>query len=396
MARGDKIEVGPERGFSRISLNDVIQEAPTPGSTITINVGHVREYLGEPTGVPAFIQGHIPLGLDITTHILWAYIGGNWNAIGSSGSGGSVPGGPTNAINVVYNNLDYPSVDAALDYLLSLPPPEQGAPETSHDITVAGVNIGGYTDGEVITAGTPLETVLENMLRAVIPPTYYSPTLSISGNVSTPIEAGTSINPTIVPTFTQRDAGTATNYVLKKNGSNIYSGAIAQQTDPAFVLGDTSVSYSATVTYNEGVIKNDNQGVPYPTGHIIAGSINSGAITYTGVRKAFYAADTGSTPTTSAHIRALANNVNSPVNGTAFTINIPVSCTRVCFAYPTTLRDVSTVKYVELGNGEVKDTFTLSTISVQGANSYQGINYKVYTYIPAIPFGATATYTVTI
>lgn len=66
------------------------------------------------------------------------------------------------------------------------------------------------------------------------------------------------------------------------------------------------------------------------------------------------------------------------------------------FAYPETLRDVSTIKYVEGMNAEVKGIFGKSVIPVQGANGATAINYKVYTYVPAAPFGANATYNVTV
>jgi hypothetical protein len=84
------------------------------------------------------------------------------------------------------------------------------------------------------------------------------------------------------------------------------------------------------------------------------------------------------------------------VNGTTFTLNITAGATSVKFAYPAALRDVSSVKYVELGNGEVKDTFILTNELVEGAVGFTSINYKVYTYIPAIPFGDAVTYSVTI
>ena len=68
----------------------------------------------------------------------------------------------------------------------------------------------------------------------------------------------------------------------------------------------------------------------------------------------------------------------------------------VVFAYPSSLRDITSVVYVEGLGAEVKDIFTKSIVSVTGANDYLPIDYKVYTYIPASPFGATATYNVTI
>lgn len=261
-------------------------------------------------------------------------------------------------------------------------------------ITVIDTTLGTYSDGDVITAGTPLETVVRNMLSTVIPPTYAAPSLSISGGGSTSVEAGTSISPTITPTWTQRDAGAITGYTLNKGGSPIYTNpTAAARTDGAAVLGDTSVSYQATATYSQGPIKNDNQGNPYATGRIQAGSVTSGTITYTGRRNRFHSVNCATLPTTSADIRALTATLNS--FGT-FTLNIPAGSVRVVFAYPATYGAVSSVKYVELGNGEIKDTFALQTINVEGAAGFTAISYNVYTYTPAIPFGDNVTYTVTI
>ena len=107
--------------------------------------------------------------------------------------------------------------------------------------------------------------------------------------------------------------------------------------------------------------------------------------------------NTGSTtPTTSANVRTLANSYLNPVNGYSLTLNIASGTTRIVIAYPATLEDVSSIKYVELGNAEVKDTFVETLVNVEGANSFTAISYKVFTYLPSVPFGANATYNVTI
>ena len=273
-----------------------------------------------------------------------------------------------------------------------------GGSTVTADFTVYGVTQGSYSDGNVIVAGTSLEDVVKNMLQTIIPPTYQSPTLTLSGNGSANVEAGTSIGPRLTPSFNQRDGGAATLYTLKKGGVDLFSDAVIQfYDDAAAVLGDTTRSFQAFVTYDQGPVKNDNQGNAYPTGQIPAGTATSGTVTYTGKRNLFYGADIGVTaPADSAAVRILASKVLGPGNGTTFTINVPAGAARVVFAYPATLRDVSSVKYVELGNGEVKDTFALTTINVEGASGFTAISYKVYSYVPAIPFGDAVTYNVTI
>lgn len=266
------------------------------------------------------------------------------------------------------------------------------------DFTVYGVTQGIYSDGNVITAGTSLADVVKNMLQAIIPPTYQAPTLSLSGSAPATVEAGTSIAPTLTPTWNQRDGGTPILYTVKRGGVDVLTNATAiAYNEPSFVLGDTSVQFQATETYNQGPVKNNNQGNASPAGQIPAGTATSGTVTYTGKRQLFYGADIGTNaPADSAAVRILASKVLGPVNGTVFSLTIPAGTARVVFAYPDTLREVSSVKYVELGNGEVKDTFALTTVSVEGAAGFTAINYKVYSFVPAMPFGDAVTYTVTI
>ena len=273
-----------------------------------------------------------------------------------------------------------------------------GSGSVTADITVYGVTQGGYSDGNVIPAGTSLEDVVKNMLQTIIPPTYASPTLGLVGTGSGNSEAGTTITPTLTPSFLQKDGGAITLYTLNRLGSPVFSAAAAAPfSDTPFILGDTAVSYQASAAYDQGPIKDDNQGNPTPAGQIAASSTLSNTVSYTGKRRLFYSFDTGiAAPVASADVRALSHNILAPVAGTTITLNIPAGTTRVVIAYPATIRDMVSVKYVELGNGEVKDTFVLSNVDVEGADGFTAISYKVYTYVPAVPFGDAVTYNVTI
>lgn len=65
-------------------------------------------------------------------------------------------------------------------------------------------------------------------------------------------------------------------------------------------------------------------------------------------------------------------------------------------AYPATLRDVSSVQDVNGMNAEVKTAFTKTVVSVEGANGYQAIDYKVYVFDMANANDTANTYKVTI
>ena len=99
----------------------------------------------------------------------------------------------------------------------------------------------------------------------------------------------------------------------------------------------------------------------------------------------------------SATIRGLSGKANAKwSNGKTFTISIPVGAKAVIFAYPATLRDVTSVKDVNGLSAEVKSAFVKSTLSVEGANAYAGADYKVYVSEFAEAVQKANTYNVTI
>ena len=63
-------------------------------------------------------------------------------------------------------------------------------------------------DGTVIPAGTTIQKIIEGMLLQINPPTYIPPIFNLSGDGLFSVEAGTKLNPTLVPNFIQNDAGT--------------------------------------------------------------------------------------------------------------------------------------------------------------------------------------------
>lgn len=272
---------------------------------------------------------------------------------------------------------------------------------TTKEIKVLGQTLGSYKDGDVIPMGTNLTSILAKQFAKQIAPTYSAPTYSISPG-SAAKEAGDIISFNVSGTFTKKDAGDLTSYTLAKyyNGSttNVVEGASSIQTyreENITVEDGANLKYTGTVKYGDGPIKNDNLDMPYPTGSIKAGQLTA-SFTYTGQRKTFYGRDAKTEKAAdSAAVRALPQSVLNAVNGTKLTISILAGDKRVTFAYPATLRDVTSVISSAL-NLDVKGTFVKETVQVEGLNGYKAIDYKVYTYIPAIPFASSDTYTVTI
>ena len=267
------------------------------------------------------------------------------------------------------------------------------------DFTVKGVSQGLYSDGVTIGTGTNLLEVVKKMLTAVINPTYVAPTLAFTTSNTLVVESDTTISPVLNTVFNKNNAGDLTAFRIKENGTTILTDTAitSPYTVTAYKIIDQNKTYVAEVDYAAGSILKNNLGEDYATGQIQAGTKTSSSIIFKGVRKYFHGSDTSSNTayTTSAEVRALTGVLN-PVVGTTFTINVPIGAKKVTFAYPETLQDPSTVKYVEGMNAEVKGIFTKTTVSVNGAEGGNAVNYKVFTYVPAQATTAAITYTVTI
>ena len=249
------------------------------------------------------------------------------------------------------------------------------------------VDLSGYQEKQDDALKTNDKTVTGAINQLVdiltVAPTYVEPTLALTANPSTlKQEVGTKITPILSYTFTQNDAGAETSHTF----SPIDSETQAQLT---IVEGD-NIEYSVTVNYGAGAQKADN------FGNLSGEAIQAGSLTktlkYVGYRKNFYVADAGTVaPTDSAEVRAL----------TAFStgtqrINVAPNSQRIVVACPST-KTLTSAKYVEQGNAEYKDNFTLTTVQVSGATDGKDlINYNVYTYVFAIPNSAAMTFNISI
>lgn len=263
-------------------------------------------------------------------------------------------------------------------------------------LQVLDVEQGAYSSGQTIPTGTSFEQIIKNMLQKEVAAVYQQPSVSLSASGSTTREFGSDISTTLTGSFTRGDAGALTAYRVKENGAVVLNGTAVANYTAAFQL-TASKSFVAEADYATGLQLNNNMGNPSGT-PIQAGTKTSNTVTFTPARGSFYGADTEtSAAATSTAVRGVRTNpVLGLQNGSTFEIEIPVGTRRITIAYPATLRPLTSVAYVESGNAPVKDTFTEATVSVQGANGSTAIDYRVYTYIPAIAFGSAATYNVTI
>lgn len=253
--------------------------------------------------------------------------------------------------------------------------------------------------------GDSLLEVLLNAFATDSNPSITQPSVSISSSDFKAYEVGTNVTPSYTATL---NAGnyqygpatgiTVTSWNVVDNAAEPNTLNTASGSFPQFqVVDDTNYYITATATYGDGAIPKTALGQDYADGQIKAGSKQATKGTITGFRNGFYGTLTDTTELTSTVIRGLSGKSNRAVTaGTVWNISIPVGAKRVAFAYPATIRDVSSVQDVNGLNAEIKTAFTLITVSVLGANDYSGIDYKVYYTDYANPNDTQNTYKVTI
>ena len=275
---------------------------------------------------------------------------------------------------------------------------------TQEAITVNGVTGLGISDGATISAGTSLDEFVKMVVQKAIPATYTKPTVSIANNggqASGNVEAGTTISPKLKATFTKNDAGDLESIVIKNGSTEVATGTESPltYTGEDVVIGDETITFSASATYGDAPVKNNNLGQESKENWFAGGTVNSSNYSITGKRNLFYGTGVGSVPeVNSAMVRGLVNKKLAPAQGTSFNINVAVGQQYIVFAYPSSLRDVNNVTYVEANDSGMASNFEKLVIDVAdargGANGI--MSYKVYTYEMAVPAAAGMTFKVTI
>lgn len=277
-------------------------------------------------------------------------------------------------------------------------------PRTQKAYTLNGTNFGALEDGSEIPAGKTLDEIMAMATAKAIPATYTKPTLAIANNggqASGNVEAGTSITPKLKATFTQNDAGALTAISIMQGSSSVADGTASPLTyaGEAIVIGDETITFKASATYEDAPVKNNNLGNESKENWFEGGTVESSAYNITGKRNAFYGTGVGALPeVTSDLVRGLANKKLNPSTSTSFNVNVEIGQQYIVIAYPATLRDVNNITYVEANDTGMATSFTKHTIDVADARGGENgmVSYKVYTYAMAVAAAAPMTFKVTI
>lgn len=256
--------------------------------------------------------------------------------------------------------------------------------------------------GELISVGGNLNEFFEKFIDET-PPNTIQPSVSLTFSQAKGYEVGTKVTPSYSASFNKGsytyddDTGVSVSaWSVKDTNNKILTTATGSF--PELTVSDgLSYKITATATHSAGIVPKTNTGKDYVEGQIKEGakSATSGALT--GYRNTFYGTLTTKIDPTSEIIRGLTTKSGKALaNGNSFTISIPVGALRVMFAYPATLRDVTSVKDVNGMNAEIKSSFVKITVLVEGANGYNAIEYKVYILDFAEPNGTANKFTVQI
>lgn len=257
--------------------------------------------------------------------------------------------------------------------------------------------------GTIAATGKNVKEVFASILAKEKNPTATPPAVTINCSQVGAYEVGSKVTPAYnaslsAGSYTYGPATGITATAWSVTDGVATKDAASGSFDELTVGDSTSYVITATATHGEGAVPKTNLGNEYAAGKIAAGTKSKATGKITGYRNSFYGTlEAKDGVVNSAMIRGLSGKSGKALaNGNTFNLSIPVGAIRVMFAYPATLRDVSSVQDVNGMSAEVKTAFTMSVVSVEGANGYNAIDYKVYVMDMANANDTANTYKVTI
>ena len=276
------------------------------------------------------------------------------------------------------------------------------ADDLTYTAPIGVMTVPSSGSGTISAAGKNVKDVFASILAKEKNPTKTEPAVTVTCAQVKAYEVGTKVTPSYTAslsagsyTYGPATGITATAWSVTDGTKTIEA---ATGTFDELTVGDaTSYVITATATHGEGAVPKTNLGNEYAAGKIAAGTKSKSTGKITGFRNSFYGTlEAKDGEINSALVRGLGKSGKALANGNSFNISIPVGAIRVVFAYPATLRDVSSVQDINGMNAEIKSAFTMSTASVEGAGGYNAIDYKVYVMDMANANDAANTYKVTI
>lgn len=268
--------------------------------------------------------------------------------------------------------------------------------KSQKDYTLQGVQLGDLSDGDVISSGIDIDDLLAIITKKTIAPEYKAPKMQLNDSLEVrEFEVGDNIAFTLRSRFVKNDAGDIISHKVYKNNLEIYSkeSPLVSLEIGSLIIAEGENVFISKAMYNEGEIKNNNFDEPSPEGRIEAGEIESSPLVYNGYRKMFF--ESGAEELSLSAIRDFKNSILNPQKSQEIEMEMSVGEQYISFAYPASLGDIQKISYVQL-NDDMTSNFEQTSAFVEGANGYEAVEYKVYSYKTAMPIAAKMTFKVII
>lgn len=153
--------------------------------------------------------------------------------------------------------------------------------ELTADMTTS-VSVGGIDSGATYEEGTPLETVIRDMLEPTLYPTFVPPSATMTATGSKLLETGATLETTFTIVFNRGSITPAYGTSGYRSGfAEEYTLDGVTQSGNSFTktISSDKTNYVGSVSYLEGEQPKDSKGgdydAPYPSG-----SVNTNAINY--------------------------------------------------------------------------------------------------------------------
>ena len=240
--------------------------------------------------------------------------------------------------------------------------PDEYITETELKTELDNYSLATHTHDDVYASKEDLDKIINLVDK---PPTYVKPSLNLNASVSN-LQHNIATNITLNPSFSRNDGGDITKYVLNKGNTKLYENtSLGSYTDTVTLPYNSSVTYTASVTYADGTIKNTSLGIPYPSTSIKAGTVTTSktikcyALSYTGI--------TSNSTITVADISSLTSRL---CTSKSYTGTYNLDNQRVVYMYPSYLGVLTSIK--DSNNFDYINSYTLTKMT------YNDVEYNIY------------------
>jgi hypothetical protein len=267
--------------------------------------------------------------------------------------------------------------------------------KSQQDYTLQGVELGDLSEGDIISSGVDIDTLLSILTKKTIAPEYKTPEIELTSSLEESLfEVGTPISFMLKSQFIQNDAGEIISHKIFNHNEEIYNktNATINLEINNLLVPEGEIKIVSKVFYGEGIIKNNNFNKPSLEGRIEAGELVSEPLIYKGCRRMFFESNVEKNIKS---IRDFKYSFLNPQKNQEIEVIMNANDQHVTFAYPASLGDVQEITYLQL-NDDMTSNFEQTSAFVEGANGYEAVEYKVYSYSTAAPIASKMTFKVII